>query len=418
MQIHRLIPSVSYKPNLTLLTLAALTPEKHTVEVVDDTFEPINFNDNYNIVGITAMTPAAMRAYEIADEFRKRGKTVVLGGWHPSVLPEEAKQHADCVVIGEAEQLWSKLLNDYSGGTLQPFYRQTKRVESSSIPTLTDERSLLKHGTFPEAVESTRGCSVGCTFCSGTNKPYYREFRKRPKEDVIKEINSLSRRFFVFIDSSFAFDPDYTKQLLIEMKGLNKKFLALANINSFEKDEELLRLSAEAGLVQINLGLESPYQNAIDSIGKTTNKVEKYKNIIRKLHDHNIIVLGYFMFGLETDTSDIFEKTRDFMKDIDLDTANFMLLTPYPGTPLFAQLDKEGRILTRDWSQYDLDHVVFQPKSMTPEELLEGFQGIAKEYYSPLNLLKRTLKSIRFGFYQFFSISLLGFSTYRWAKLF
>ena len=176
-KFHRLIFIASYKPNLTILTLAALTPKKYVVEVVDDTFEQINYDGDYDLIGITAMTPTAPRAYEIADEFRKRGKTVVLGGWHPSVLPQEAQQHADSVVIGEAEELWLQLLDDFSKGKLQSFYQQTKRVEPEMFPSLIEERMLLKQGTFPDAVEATRGCPVGCKFCSGTNKPYYREFR-------------------------------------------------------------------------------------------------------------------------------------------------------------------------------------------------------------------------------------------------
>ena len=409
---------MSFKPNLTVLELAALTPEKHTVEIVDDSFDPINFNDNYDIVGITTMTPTAIRAYEIADEFKRRGKTVVLGGYHPSVLPEEAKQHADSVVIGEAEELWGKLLADHSQGKMKPFYTQSKRVELSDVPSLRNVRGLLKHGTFPEAVEATRGCTMGCKFCCGTNKPYYREFRKRNVEDVIEDISSLSKRFFVFIDSSFAFDPNYTKQLLKEMKKLNKKFLALANISSFENDEELLKLAAEAGLIQINLGLESPFQQGIESVGKIKNQVEKYAEIIRKIHDYNIMVLGYFIFGLETDTTDIFDQTLDFMKDIDLDTANVMLLTPYPGTPLFEQFDSERRILTRDWSKYDLDHVVFKPKKMTPEELEDGMRHVVNEYYTPLNVMRRIVKSAKFGYFSFLSTSSLSYATYKWAKMF
>jgi len=415
---HRLIPAVLYRPNLTVLALAALTPEKHSVEIVDDSFDPINFNNNYDIVGITVITPDAIRAYEIADEFKRRGKTVVLGGYHPSVLPEEAKQHADSVVIGEAEDLWGKLLDDYSQGKMKPFYKQSKQVELSDVPSLRNVRGLLKHRTFPEAIEASRGCPMGCKFCCHTNKPYYREFRKRNVEDVIEDISSLSKRFFVFIDNNFAFDPNFTKQLLREMKTLNKKFLALANISSFENDEELLKLAAEAGLIQINLGLESPSQEGINSIGKTKNQVKKYAEIIKKIHDYNIMVLGYFIFGLETDNTDIFNQTLDFIKDIDLDAANMMILTPYPGTPLFEQFNTEGRILTKNWSKYDMDHVVFKPKNMTPEELEEGMRQIVKEYYSSINVLKRIVKSTKYGYFSFLSMSSLSYATYKWAKLF
>ncbi len=418
MPVYKLLFNSFFKPNLTLLTLAMLTPEEHTVEIIDDTVQPIQFDRGYDLVGITVMTPATNRAYEISDEFRQRNKTVVLGGWHASALPEEAKQHADSVVIGEAENLWPSLLQDFSKGDLKPFYKQMKRVDLKVIPPITRVRRLNKYGSFPDGIEATRGCPIGCKFCSATNKPFYREFRKKPIQNVIEEIGYLQKKIFVFIDNSLTFDPNYAKQLFKEMKGKNKKFYALGNISMFERDDELLKLAAEAGLMEIKIGLESPNQAAIDSVSKWTNKVKNYASVIKKIHDYGISVLGYFMFGLDVDTKDIFDETLDFVQTIELDLANFMILTPYPGTPIYDQFEKEDRILTKDWSKYDLDHVVFQPKNMSPEELLSGTKRIAKEYYSSINNIKRILRSTKMGFYPFLSTSVLSYITRRWAKQF
>jgi len=416
--VYKLLLNSFFKPNLTVLTLAALTPKEHVVRIIDDTVEPVRFDEEYDLVGITIMTTTANRGYQIADEFRHKGITVVLGGWHASVLPEEAKQHADSVVIGEAEKLWPELLNDFSKGELKPFYKQTEKVDLSLVPPITDLRKKIKYGSFPDGVEATRGCSVGCKFCCTTNKPYYREHRKRPIENIIKEISYLHSKFFVFIDSSLMFNTNFSKQLFKEIRNFNKKFIMLGNINDFEKDDELLKLAADAGLMQINVGLESPDQFAVDSVGKRTNKVKSYASTVSKIHDYGIGVLGYFMFGFDTDTSKTFDKTLDFSNDIKLDITNFMILTPYPGTPIYLQLESEGRIITKDWSKYDLDNVVFQPKNMSPEVLQSETKRVAKEYYSSFNVMKRILRSTKVGFYPFLSTTAISLITSRWAKNF
>ncbi len=418
MPVYKLFINSYFKPNITVLTLAVLTPKKHIVHIIDDTVEEIRFDEEYDLIGITIMTPNAIRGYEIADEFRSRGKTVVIGGWHASILPDEAKQHADSVVIGEAENLWPKLLIDFSKDELKPFYKQTGKIDLSIVPPITNIRKSIRYGSFPEGIEATRGCTVGCKFCCNTSKPLYREFRTRPIDNIIEEINYLPSKYFAFIDSSLMFDPIFAKKLFREMKDCNKKFYMLSNIKDFERDDDLLKLAADAGLMQINLGLESPDQIAVDSMGKKTNIVKRYGSVVNKIHDYGIGVLGYFMFGFDTDTLNTFDKTLDFIKDIKLDLTNFMILTPYPGTPVYSQFESEGRILTKDWSKYDLDTVVFQPKNMSPEELISGTKRIAQEYYTSINIIKRVLRSTKLGLYPFLSTAVLSFITARWAKNF
>lgn len=410
--------NVAYRPNLTLLTIAALTPKEHSVEIIDDTVDQVNFNGDYNIVGITSMTNCAMRAYELADEFRKQGTKVVLGGWHPSALPVEAKQHSDSVIIGEAEEIWSRVLEDAKNGRIKPFYEQNKPVDLSVIPPIIEERKLCNKKVFVDSVEATRGCTVGCKFCSVTNKPFYRIYRKRPIDTVIEEIRHLPKKFFSFPDASLVLDQKYTKQLFTEMKPLNKKFVCDANIHVLYKDEELLNLLSDAGCIAAFIGLESASQNTLNTMGKSVQKIDYYASIIEKMHDHGISVLGFFMFGLDTDTKDVFDNTLQFILDIDVDLVGCCILTPFPGTPLYDQMEKEGRLLTKDWSQYYESNVVFQPKNMSPEELLDGTLMVEKEFYSSKNILRRMIKSVKLGLFPFGLNLGMNYVYHKWAKQF
>jgi len=379
-------------PSITFEQLAGITPDKHNVKLMDDRIEKINFNWDADIVGITSMTTEAPRAYQIADEFRRRGKTVVLGGWHPSALPEEAKQHADCVVIGESDYTWPQLLSDFENGTLKPFYREKKPVDISNLPS--PYRKIKKHITFTAAVQPSRGCPNGCEFCSISNATYGRFYRKRKIDDLVKEIGSIKEKYIFFFDSSLTIDVDYTKKLFRALKKSNKKFKCFGNMDVLGNDDELLELARDAGCLMWFVGLESTSQKTINHI-KKKNVVEKYSEIIKKIHDYDMFVFGSLIFGFDTDTIDTFDDTKNTVFNLDLDVVIFSLLTPYPGTPLFTRLEKEGRILTKDWSKYNENHVVFQPKNMTSEELLSETNRVRKEVNSFFGLGKRKMISKR-----------------------
>jgi len=390
-------------PPFTLQQLAAITSKKHFVKAVDEGFGLIKFGHNedidFDLVGISCMTHGAVRAYELADEFRKRGKTVVLGGWHASALPQEAKQHADSVVIGEAEDTWPELLKDFENGKLKSFYYQEKPVDSKLIPPA--NRNVAKRFYLFAGIEASRGCHHRCEFCAIANREFGRMFRPRPIELLVDEIKSIEEKNFFFHDASLTNDVKFTKSLFKELVAINKKFFAYANINILNKDEELLDLAKKAGCIGWCIGFDSISQKTLDSIHKTSNKARDYQSAVKKIHDHGMMAQGGFVFGFDNDETDVFDSTLNFVKNAEIDNPCFNILTPFPGTPLYDRLDKEGRILTKDWSKYNLWNVVFQPKNMTEEELLNGVIGINKDFYSRRFHTKRVLKSINRGFYPF-----------------
>jgi radical SAM superfamily enzyme YgiQ (UPF0313 family) len=225
------------------------------------------------------------------------------------------------------------------------------------------------------------------------------KLRHRKIDEVIEEVKSIDSKFIFFIDTSLTNDSDYSKSLFRELKDLNIKFAAYGNAETLYRDEELIKLSRKAGCHAWEIGFDSISQKTIDYLGKTTNKVDKYISTCKKLHNHGILVMGTFVFGFDTDTKDIFEKTGDFIKDADIDSVDLNILTPFPGTPMFNKLEKENRIITRDWAKYNGANVVFQPKNMTPDELLEGMNKVIRKYYSIPYFLKKTINKKKTRFY-------------------
>lgn len=380
--------------SLTLKQLTAITPKKHSVEVVDEKFQKINFDRHYDLVGISLMTYNSYRGYQIADEFRKRGITVVLGGYHPTALPEEAKQHADAVVIGEAERTWPQLLEDLEKRKLKPFYRDKGVVEPENIPPA--RHDINPHKSIIDSIQASRGCPIGCKFCSIRNVEGH-IYRTRKINDIINEIHSIKTKKIFFADSSLTIKPSFTKTLFKEMIGLNKQFTCFGNINVLGRDDKLLKLSSEAGCLRWLIGIESFNSKNIIYMGKKSNKVMEYAKAIKKIKDYGIFTVGMFIFGFDNDTIDVFDSTVETILELDLDSAFFNILTPYPGTPIYTRLEKEKRILTKDWSKYlsrcEDQSVVFKPKHMTPQQLSEGALKAAKEYYSLTNIAKRWLNT-------------------------
>jgi len=370
-----------YAPPLTLEQLYAITPENHDVTIVDERIgKKIDYEKQYDIVGITAFTAYINRAYEIADRFKKRKIKVILGGYHPSALPDEAKQHADSVVLGEAEYSWPQILKDVNSDSLKPFYLADKPINQEDI--LSAKRDKTKDKYFCAAVQASRGCPNRCEFCAISNMKHGAIVRKRPVDNVIEEIESLSQKFLHFYDPSLTSHPSYSKSLFKKMIGLNKKFTCNGNVGTLYKDEELLKLASEAGCVRWYIGFESFSQENISQIGKKTNKVEEYRPAIKKIQDYGMNIHGHFVFGLDHDKIDVFDNTLSSINDLGLTTAEFHIQTPFPGTPLFDRLDREGRIISKDWSRYTLSNVNFKPKLMTEEELFNGVCRIKEEFYS------------------------------------
>ena len=396
-----LLNTFSILPTLYARQLAAITPKKHSVEVVDERYSTINFEEKYDIVLINFNFSSVMRAYEIADTFRRKNIPVVLSGWYASAVPEEAKIHADSVLIGKGELSWLKLLDDFEKNNLKPFYQPTKYDNSVKIPpTNVDIPGFVITG----AIEATRGCPYRCEFCPEAIVPGDSQYYARPVDEVIAEIKSMPQKTLMFYDNSLTINPGYSKSLFKKMKALNKKIFCNGNSDVLARDKELVRLSKEAGCVSWLVGFESVSQKTLDEIGKTSNRVEEYFQAVKNIHGHGMAVIGSFMFGFDSDTKDVFDETLKTIKELEIDVADFCILTPVIGTPVFNKLEKEGRILTKDWSKYDMKNVVFEPKNMTPEELLQGVRRMYAEFYSTSYTVKRVVKSLRLGLYPFFLV--------------
>jgi len=303
--LKKIMLKSSPNKQINLPILSAITPKEHTVQIKDwCQYKNIDFNVTFDIIGLSFTTEFAIEAYRIADKFREMGKTVILGGWHASALPNEAKQHADSVIIGEAEDTWIQGLNDYKNNKLKPIYRQKQPVNPKKIPILKNFKEKENQG-----IQATRGCPYGCRFCSVTNEEFRNIYRTRPIEDVIKEIQFTKKRSFIFYDNSLTIKPSYTKELFRKMKSLNKKFIASGNINVLAKDNELLKLAYEAGCTGWFVGFESIVQKSVNEVGKRANRVEEYLHAVKKIHDQGMLLFGSFIFGFDNDTKDVFDKT-------------------------------------------------------------------------------------------------------------
>lgn len=389
----RLWGELTFKfPSLSLAAIAAVTPPEWEIGFCDDSFEKIDFSTDADIVALTAMTAQITRAYEIAAAFRARGTTVVIGGFHASNLPDEAGTHADAVVVGEGELVWPQLLADWRAGTLQPVYRTGSLMEMARIPAARREMFKGKGYLLTNTIQTTRGCPHDCEFCSVTAF-YGRKYRKRPVPQVLLELEELrkSNAFVFFVDDNIVADRTYSLSLFEGMKGMGLKWLSHAPID-FAQDSQLMKAAGESGCLGMFVGFESLNQASLSAMGKQTNSAQSYLANAQAFRDHGIGILGSFVLGYDGDTPDVFEKTLRFCEEARLESAIFPILTPYPGTVVRKRLEAEGRILSSDWRDYDMEHVTFRPSGMTPEQLQEGYEHVSREFYSFPSMFRRIFK--------------------------
>lgn len=380
-------PKKTLIPPLGLAMVAAVTPPEVEVSLTDENVTPIDFQKETDLVGITALTVTAQRAYEIADTFRARGVKVILGGIHPSILPEEASQHADAVVIGEAEGIWLKVLEDFKSGRLQREYRQHERPSLVGLPL--PRRDLFAKGAYyvRNTISTTRGCPYSCSFCTVTSF-FGHTYRCRPIEEILKEIETFKeRKFIAFVDDNIVGNPEFAKELFRALIPYKIKWVAQASV-TVAKDDELLKLAAASGCISLFIGFESILPANLAAVHKKINVVDEYENIIRKIHSYGIAIHGFFIFGLDEDDEDVFRRTVRFAQKMRLETAQFDCLTPYPGTAVHESLDKAGRIITKDWKQYGYD-LVFEPKLMSRERLQKWHDWACCEFYSLPSIWQR-----------------------------
>ena len=383
-------------PNLGLLRVAALTPPEWDVTIVDEKIEPLDLNQPADLVGITTMTTTVKRGYEIADHFRRRGIKVIMGGMHVSVLPQEALQHCDTVVVGEAEILWPALLNDHAQNALKPIYRhEGEWPPLVGLPPNNWELFRPKKYLPIHFMETTRGCPIDCEFCAVTTA-FGGKFRNRPQDEVLAELKTLRpftglltlKNLVFFVDDNIVSNRAYAREFFSRIADLNLNWFGQASVN-IAKDPEILKLAEKSGCTGLFMGFETLSTDAIKSIGKGVNKPSEYLDVVKKIHDHGIGIDGSFVFGFDTDDAGVFDRTVDFVIKAKLEVVYFSILTPYPGTRLHQRLTTEGRLLTEDWDLYDANHVVYQPRTFTPDQLLEGYYGALKEVYTVPSIMKR-----------------------------
>lgn len=378
-----------YAP-LTLVTLAALAPKEldAQIDIIDEGIQKADYtNKNYDVVGITCVTSSANRAYELSEYWRSRGAFVVLGGAHPTLMPDEAQGHADSVVVGLAEETWPQLLRDFKAGTAKKRYHTRYTGELSCPPPRRDLFPRLGYLPMPTIV-ANRGCQNHCFYCV-VNQGSYARGVVRPIPEVIDEIRSLRTHRIIFLDPNLVSNWDYAKSLLQALIPLNLKWMAPVPSDCVY-DRELFDLMQRSGCEGVLIGFESFSQASLDRNGKKFNQVNQYKEIVATFHAHQMAVSGCFVLGFDDDTPEILSRTAETVYDIGLDFPRYALLTPFPGSHLFTRFKSEGRLLTEDWSFYDSQHVVFQPKHLSPVQLQQVFTETLKQSFSYRHILHRT----------------------------
>jgi radical SAM superfamily enzyme YgiQ (UPF0313 family) len=375
---------------VTMPYLAAFVPSHWAVRHVDEAVERVDLEASVDLVAITFHTPSAPHAYHLAARFRQRGVTVALGGPHVTLLPDEAQAHADVVFIGEAEYSWPRFLSEYETGN--------HCVRYSSHPPALDKAPMSRQDMFHRrdhaagVMFATRGCPYRCDFCT-LAVMYQSQVRKRPVEAVAQEYASFRGKVIILWDDNIAGDIEYAKALFRALAPYGKWWSSQASVHAAD-DDEFLELAARSGCKQLFIGLESVSQASVNEVSKAFNRVEDYARAIERIHSHGISVQVGIVFGFDHDTEAVFGETLDFLETTGVQNATFNILTPFPGTRLYARLEAEGRILTRDWSKYNgRADVVFQPRTMSPEALLAGYQHANQRFYSWRSVYKRLSRS-------------------------
>lgn len=403
----------AFMPQLVLPYLSALGHrynqdhnQDHSFTLFDEKEENLKL-EKFDMVWFTCNTPAAPATYRVSDRLRARGIPTVIGGIHPSTLPEEALEHADTVVIGEGEDAVPLLLEDLdSGRGLQRIYRGglAKNLENLPVPRWEDA-AVADYCPWVIPVQTSRGCRNACSFCS-TTRFQGAARRHRPVEDIVNELKTLQDKGILtrdktvfFTDNNIVSDTDhrrglrdtaYARSLFKALKPLNITWVGQGEIGVGE-DPELVSLMAASGCHMLLVGLETVVQDNLGRVGKSSNLVDSYVSSIRTLHNHGIALIGCFIWGFDQDTPGIFEETLRFIEE-HIEVPQLSLMTPFPGTSLFRKLEKEKRILHHDWSRFDITHGVIKPGSMGEEELEARYQAAGRRLFSTTAILRRTLR--------------------------
>lgn len=425
MKVIFIMPSIGKKDNdeyirtwqmepLSIAQLAGLTPDNIELKFFDDRLEEINYDETADLVAISVETYTSRKSYQISNEFRKRKVKVILGGFHPTLIPNEAIEYADSVLIGEAEGLWDKVLQDVKDNKLKKFYKSDVRPSLNGLRPKRDIFNGKKYLPI-NLVESARGCHFSCNFCS-IGSFYKQTYNCRPIFEVVNEIRDLKRKNIFLIDDNIGVNRTRAKELFEALIPLNVRWVSQISINLLN-DDELVNLMAKSGCIGVLIGFESLDSNNLEQMNKGWNKkVISYEEAVQKLRDKGIATYATFLFGYDYDNLDSFNKALEFALKHKFFLIAFNHLVPFPGTPLYEKLYNEGRILHDKWwldSDYRFGDIAFQPKNLSPQELSELCLNFRKKFYSFPSILRRSTdykancKNV-YMFSTFFSLNFLS----------
>jgi len=374
-------------PQLALYISRTYTKRTHELRIIEEEVEDIDLNQECDLIGISCMTANVGRAYELCEEFKARGKSVVLGGVHPTILPEEALQHADSVVVGEAEGVWETLINDFQNNELKERYHNPTPDLSKYVPK--DFSRILKKRLFNLIpIMTSRGCPYNCDFCCVTDL-FGKKMRHIPVENVVRDIKESGAKNFIFLDDNIIGNNKYAKELFRAIKPLNINWVGQSSISLLVKDEELMQLAADSGCKSLFFGIESISEEQVKTMRKAFNEIELLESAIKKIKKMGILIHASMVFGFDNDTKATFKETVKFLMKNKVSTVSFNILTPYPGTKVYNDLKKEKRLTVTDWKYYDHNTVVFKPKNMTGYELQIGKVKARKKFYTIASVLRR-----------------------------
>jgi radical SAM superfamily enzyme YgiQ (UPF0313 family) len=397
---------------LPIAVLAALTPKDVEISFDDDRMEPIRFDRPADLVAIPVETYTAKRSYQIATEFRRRGVPVVMGGFHATLMTDEVKEYAESVVVGEAEEVWPQVIEDARRKRLQPIYRSNSQPDLGSVRY---DRSLFRGRRYLKIglVETGRGCRFPCDFCA-VQTFFNRTARHRPIEAIVAEIASLKaeKRLFFFVDDNFAADLSFARELAEALAPLGIRWVTQMSINAAH-DEAFLATLAKSGCRGVLIGFESLDETVLRAMRKTFNTMRGgFSVALANLRRHSIRVYGTFVFGYDGEREDAFDEAADFAIDNRFYLAAFNHLTPFPGTPLFTRLQKEGRLLYDRWwldERYGYNGIPFQPAAMAPDDIRLGCLRARRRFYTWPSMLRRAFDPVNradaFMFRNFFLIN-------------
>lgn len=381
-----------YFVGLSLPLLAALTPKGWNVELIYEVIEDIPFDTDADLIGISTMGHGVIRSIDIAKEFRRRGKTVILGGYMASIMPAEAIKYCDSLLIGDAELIWEELLDDFSSNSLKEIYERPFKGDTYSTPL--PRFDLLKDKKIGDflPVQAGRGCPNVCSFCSVSCLYKGRYIRKEVNEVIrdIKQIKSLGYKKILLLDDNIFSDKEYLSELLDEMGKQRITWMSQCDIR-IGKEDEMLKKLYDSGCRTLSFGLESLSRDSLIKMDKGWANPREYNELIQNIRDHGIDVSTEMVVGGEGDTLESIRETKRFIEDNRISVPRFYILTPFPGTKFFDEIKESGRLINHDIYSYDGTRAVYKPNNMTDQELTIAYWDLYKSLFTIRSIVKRNI---------------------------